>query len=123
VTETTTTAPATAEHVLASDPLLRWEAIAAHARDHHHHTWPSDDNAISEITGAFDSIIPDHCAYDPGQGTITSPALTAPPSWAPKWTDPQLLNCLIATFAATAPYCDLQHIYDEATYVAGPRPT
>ncbi len=29
-------------HVLASDPLLRWDAIAAHARDHHGVTWPTE---------------------------------------------------------------------------------
>jgi hypothetical protein len=50
-------------------------------------------------------------------------ALAVPPSWAPKWTDAQLINCVIATFAATAPYCDLQDIYHEATYVADTLPS
>jgi len=116
----TQTPTAHAQHVLASDPLLRRDAIAAHARDHHQHTWPSDEAATDAITDAFASLIPDNCDYDPAQGTITSPPLTAPPSWAPKWTDSQQLNCVIATLAA-ASHCYLDEIYDSSTYVIGPR--
>jgi hypothetical protein len=109
-----------AQHVLASDPLLRWEAIAAHARDHHQHPWPDDEAAADAITDALAAIIPDHCDYDPAAGTITSPPLPAPPAWTPAWTDPHHLNCLIATIAAATP-CYLDEIYDSATYVIGPR--
>jgi hypothetical protein len=109
-----------ARHILAGDPLLRWEAIAAHARDHHQFTWPSGEAAINAIIGAFDCIVPFRCDYDPGEGTITSPVLNAPPGAVPQWDDPQLLNCIIATLAASPPDCDLQAIYHETTYVAGP---
>jgi hypothetical protein len=109
---------APARHVLASDPLLTWQAIAAHARDHHGHTWPGDDAAISAITGAFDGITPFDCGYSPEDGTISSPELAAPPSWAPKWNDPQLLNCTIATLAASLCSCELQEIYGEETIIS-----
>jgi hypothetical protein len=120
VTETTTTPAAPAQHVLASDPLLCWEAIAAHARDHHQHAWPDSDAATEAITSALVAILPDRCDYDPARGTITAPSLPAPPSWAPEWTDTQLLNCVIATLAAATP-CYLDEIYDSSTYVIGPR--
>jgi hypothetical protein len=110
----------TARHIMADDPLLTWEAIAAHARDHHQHTWPDDKTAITAITGAFDAVIPSHCAYDPAAGTITAPALPEPPGQAPAWGDPQILNCTIAALAATPPDCDLQQIYDEDNMVSDP---
>lgn len=100
-----------ARHVLARDPLLRWEAIAAHARDHHGHTWPSDDAAISAITGAFDAVTPSGVGYYPAEGTLKSPELASPPSWSPQWNDPELFNCVIATLAAGAADCDLERIY------------
>jgi hypothetical protein len=52
----TVPAEAPARYLLASHPLLRWDAIAAHARDHHQHTWPDDNTARTAITGAFDAI-------------------------------------------------------------------
>ena len=110
---TTTTDDAAARHVLASDPLLRWDAIAAHARDHHGHAWPTDKAARTAITGAFDAIIPSDCSYSPAEGTISAPPPAAPPGWAPAWTDPQGLNCTIAALAASAADCDLQDIYNE----------
>jgi hypothetical protein len=110
---TTTTDDYPGRRVLASDPLLRWDAIAAHARDHHGHTWPDDHAAITAITGGFDAIVPNDVMYSPEQGTITSPPLPAPPTWAPAWTDAQALNCTIAVLAANATDCDLQDIYDE----------
>jgi hypothetical protein len=109
----TTTTDAPARHILASDPLLRWDAIAAHARDHHGHTWPDEHAAVTAITGAFDAIVPTDCAYDPDDGTISSPPLPAPPARAPAWTDAQALNCTIAVLAANPAGCDLQDIYDE----------
>ena len=108
---TTTDHPA--RHILASDPLLRWDAIAAHARDHHGHTWPDEKAAITAITGAFDAIVPLDCDYSPGDGTISSPPLPAPPPWTPAWPDHQGLNCTIAALAANDPHCDLQDIYNE----------
>ena len=110
----------TARHIMADDPLLTWEAIAAHARDHHQHTWPDDKAAITAITGAFDAVIPSDCAYDPYSGTITAPHLTAPPGQAPAWPDAQILNCTIAALAATPPDCDLQQIYNEDNMVSDP---
>jgi hypothetical protein len=104
-----------ARYLLASHPLLRRDAIAAHARDHHQHTWPDDNTARTAITGAFDAITPYHCGYDPADGTITSPPLPAPPTWAPRWNDPQVLNCTIATIAASTTRCDLQEIHDQIT--------
>jgi hypothetical protein len=104
-----------ARYLLASHPLLRWDAIAAHARDHHQHTWPDDNTARTAITGAFDAITPYDCGYDPADGTITSPPLPAPPTWAPRWNDPQVLNCTIATIAASTTRCDLQEIHDQIT--------
>ena len=88
-------------YVMASDPLLRSEAIAEHARDHHDGTWPSAAAASTAITGAFAAITPSGCDYSPAEGTITSPPLPAPPSWAPVRKDPQLLNCTIAALAAS----------------------
>jgi hypothetical protein len=105
---------------MAGDPLLRADAITAHARDHHHHTWPSDDAALDAITDAICAIAPAHCDYDPREGTITSPILNARPGAVPQWDDPQLLNCIIATLAAIPGYCDLQAIYHETDYIAGP---
>ncbi len=65
--------------VLASDPLLRWDAIAAHARDHHGFTWPTDHAAVTAITGAFDAILPGACWYAPDDGTtISAPAPARP---------------------------------------------
>jgi hypothetical protein len=113
---------APARHALASHPLLRWDAIAAHARDHHHAAWPDDTAARTAITGAFDAITPAGCDWDPAAGTITTPPLPAPPAWAPAWEDAQLLNCTIAALAASPPGCDLQDIYDEATYITGNPP-
>jgi hypothetical protein len=105
-----------ARYLLASHPLLRWDAIAAHAHDHHGITWPGDDAARTAITGAFDAITPYHCGYDPADGTITSPPLPAPPAWAPGWSDPEMLNCTIATIAASTARCDLlQETDDEIT--------
>ena len=121
----TNPAPSAADrHVLAADPLLRWDAIAAHALDHHGHAWPGPDAAITAITGAFDAILPFDCGYNSQEGTITSPALPAPPSWAPKWNDPQLLNCVVAAYAAAARVGDLQDIYNEYNEVSviAPRP-
>jgi hypothetical protein len=109
---TTAAAEAPARHVLASDPLLRWDAIAAHARDHHGATWPTDKAARTAITGAFDAIVPADCSYSPAEGTISAPP-AAPAAWAPAWTDPQGLNCTIAALAASAADCDLQDIYGE----------
>ena len=117
---TSTTADVPAQHILASDPLLRWDAIAAHARDHHGHTWPDEKAAITAITGAFDAIIPTHCCYRADDGTISSPPLPAPPPWTPAWPDTQALNCTIAVLAANDPGCDLQDIYDEIN-LATPR--
>jgi hypothetical protein len=110
---TTATAAALSRHVLASDPLLRWDAIAAHARDHHGHTWPTEKAAVTAITGGFDAIVPNDFMYSPEQGTISSPPLPAPPARAPAWTDAQALNCTIAVLAANAAECDLQEIYGE----------
>jgi hypothetical protein len=107
-----------ARHALASHPLLRWDAIAAHARDHHHPSWPTDDDALAAVTGAVEAVIPGDCDYDPATGTIATRPLPAPPDWAPVWDDPQLLNCTIATLAASPPECDLQDIYDEDTIIA-----
>ena len=107
--------------VLASDPLLRWDAIAAHARDHHGHTWPTDHAAVTAITGAFDAILPGACWYAPDDGTISAPPPPAPPPWSPAWTDPQALNCTIAVLAANEAPCDLQDIYGEIN-VPTPRP-
>jgi hypothetical protein len=104
---TATDADAPARRILASHPLLRWDAIAAHARDHHGATWPTRDAAITAITGAFDAILPADCGYSPADGTIASPA-RPDPAWAPAWTDPDLLNCTIATLAANPPACDLE---------------
>ena len=117
----TTPTDAPDRYILASDPLLRWEAIAAHARDHHGHSWPSEHAAVTAITGAFDAIVPTNCAYDPDDGTISSPPLPAPPAWAPAWTDAQALNCTIAVLAANEADCDLQEIYGEVSLPA-PRP-
>jgi hypothetical protein len=114
-TQPDTAADAPARHILARDPLLRWDAIAAHARDHHGVTWPSDDAAITAIVGAFDAIIPFDCGYSPDKGSITSPPLPAPPSWVPAWTDPEQLNCTAAALAAAD--CDLQEIYGEVNLV------
>jgi hypothetical protein len=113
----TTTADAPARHVLAADPLLRWDAIAAHARDHHGVTWPTDKAARTASTGAFDAILPSDCWYTPGQGTISAPR-PAPDAPTPAWTDPQGLNCAIAALAASAADCDLQDIYDEVNIPA-----
>ncbi len=117
---TTAVADVAARHVLASDPLLRWDAIAAHARDHHGVTWPTDKAARTAITGAFDAIIPAGCGYSPAEGTISSPPLPAPPAWLPAWTDAEGLNCTIAALAASAADCDLQEIYDKVN-LATPR--
>jgi hypothetical protein len=117
-----TTPEVPARHVLASDPLLRWDAIAAHARDHHGVTWPTDKAARTAITGAFDAIVPSDCGYSPAEGTISSPPVPGPPGWVPAWTDPQGLNCTIAVLAASAADCDLQEIYDEIN-LATPRAT
>jgi hypothetical protein len=108
-----TTPEVPARHVLASDPLLRWDAIAAHARDHHGVAWPTDKAARTAIIGAFDAIIPSDCCYSPAEGTITSPPAPGAPGWAPAWTDLQGLNCTIATLADSAADCDLQDIYGE----------
>ncbi len=116
---TTTPSADPARHVLASDPLLRWDAIAAHARDHHGFTWPDEHAAITAITGAFDAVIPSGCGYSPVEGTISAPGLP-PPAWVPAWTDPQGLNCTIAVLAASAADCDLQAIYGEVN-LATPR--
>lgn len=111
----------TALNVLASDPLLRWQAIADHARDHHGVTWPDDHAARKAITGAFGSISPTGCDYDPDGGTITNHLPAAPPGAVPLWGDPQLLKCAVAALAAAGPGCDLQDIYGETLYVSGPR--
>ena len=116
---TTTTDDYPDRHVLASDPLLRWDAIAAHARDHHGVTWPTDHAAVTAITGAFDAIVPCGCGYSPVEGTISSPELP-PAAWTPAWTDLQGLNCTIAVLAASAADCDLQAIYGEVN-LATPR--
>jgi hypothetical protein len=117
----TTPTDAPDQHILASDPLLRWDAITAHARDHHHHTWPTDHDAITAITGAFDGIIPTSCWYTPEEGTISAPPPPAPPPWSLARTDPQALNCIIAVLAASPADCDLQDIYNEITF-ALPQP-
>lgn len=114
----TTTDPT--PRILGNDPLLRWEAIAAHARDHHGTTWPDDDAAVTAIVGAFDAIVPLGCDYDPDSGTIASPPISGTPAWTPQWTDSQALNCVIAALAARPPDCDLQEIYDEINYASTP---
>jgi hypothetical protein len=108
-------------HIMAGDPLLRADAITAHARDHHRFTWPAGQPAADIIADTIAAITPRDCTWDPDHATITSPPLAALPGCAPWWDDPQLLSCVIATLIATPPECDLQEIYDETDYITGPR--
>ncbi len=118
---TAATADVPARHILASDPLLRWDAIAAHARDHHGVTWPTDRAVIRAIVGAFDAIVPVDCGYSPVEGTISCAKLP-PAAWVPAWTDAEGLNCTIAVLAANAADCDLQAIFDEVNLATPRRP-
>lgn len=100
-----------------ANPLLRWVAVAEHARAAHGARWASDEDAVRAVVGAFDGILPSACGYSPATGVIAtcnSQAVAVLGGWG----DVPRLACAVAALAASLPSCDLEALLGTRNLVA-----